>query len=333
MGHRCCSYRLTFGDGEINLRDIAWLPERDGDGYFADPFPAVRDGRTAVLVEDFDETTNRGVISALERTEAGWRLHAAVIDAGVHASYPFLVEDAGELFCVPETWQAGEVQLWRCVEFPTRWERAGSLLRGVGLIDPTVFRHGDGWWLLGTIKDDEPDAKLHAWSAPALTGPWSPHPLNPVKIDVTSSRPAGNPFVLDGALYRPAQDCSTAYGAGVVCNRVTSLDARGLVEEAVARVAVPPSAYSSGTHTLASADGMWAVDGRRYVRSRHRIGREIRARVRRLAPGRSARHDAPLVLHVLPVDISARRANIRTAAPRRARRHRNATPHVDAVPL
>jgi hypothetical protein len=271
---------VVVGANGVEVGTVEWLPELKQSGYLADPFPANRDGRTAILVEEFDEATNRGTISALERGDRGWQLHSAVLDPGVHASYPYLVEHGGELYCIPETWQARRVDIWRCDAFPTDWSRAGTLLDGYAVVDPTLVHHDGRWWLLGTLKDDEPDTKLHVWSARELLGPYEPHPLNPVKIDVTSSRPAGTPFVVDGMCYRPAQDCSTSYGGGVVLNRVVALDERGLVEETVGRIDTGAGRYESGTHTLASGGGMWVVDGRRYGVNRHRMLREVRARLR-----------------------------------------------------
>jgi hypothetical protein len=155
------------------------------------------------------------------------------------------------------------------------------LIDGVDVVDPTPFRTANGdWWMFGTVKHDEPDTKLHLWSARALRGPWVPHPLNPVKIDVTSSRPGGTPFVRDGVLYRPAQDCSTSYGGALVVNRVRSLGPAGLDEEPAGRLLPPAGRYGSGTHTLSTGNGMWVIDGRRYARNRHRFAREVRARVR-----------------------------------------------------
>jgi hypothetical protein len=272
--------------GDVAVRDVEWLPERVGGGYFADPFPACRDGVCAILVEEFDEAENRGVISALESTPTGWRLHSGVIDPAVHASYPFLVEEDGELYCVPETWQARRVDLWRCTGFPDSWERVATLLDDVALVDPTVFKREGRWWLMGTCQDDEPDTKLFAWTADALTGPWRAHPLNPLKIDVTSSRPAGPLIEHGGALYRPAQDCARAYGGGIVVQRIVSLDERGLIEERVGRVVMPRGRYESGTHTLAGTGDLWVVDGRRYGVNRHRVRREVRGRLRRLRPRR-----------------------------------------------
>jgi hypothetical protein len=259
---------------------IRWIDERAGGGYFADPFPARRDGKFALLAEEFDEALGRGVISALERRDGRWQLHSNVLDVGVHASYPFLLEHEGNLYCVPEMASANRLDIWRCVQFPTDWERVGTLIDGAAIVDPTLFCDQGRWWLLGTIKDDEPDTKLHAWYSTHILGPWTAHQLNPVKIDVTSSRPAGTPFRIDGVLFRPAQDCSTAYGSAIVLNRVSALNEAGLVEETVARIAFRDGRYTTGAHTLAWRDGVCTVDGRRYAFNLHRMIRELLGRVR-----------------------------------------------------
>ncbi|MFX8406684.1 hypothetical protein ABTL65_19795, partial [Acinetobacter baumannii] len=76
------------------------------------------------------------------------------------------------------------------------------------VVDATVFRWGEYWWM--TAATDAAGvgvgSELNAWFASDLLGPWHAHPGNPVKIDVRSARPAGTPFVVDGVLYRPAQD-------------------------------------------------------------------------------------------------------------------------------
>ena len=54
-------------DGAIpDNASFEWLPEYSG-GYDADPFPVQHHGRHALLVEEFDERSGRGTISALTR--------------------------------------------------------------------------------------------------------------------------------------------------------------------------------------------------------------------------------------------------------------------------
>ena len=64
-----------------------------------------------------------------------------------------------------------------------------------------------------------------------------PHRLNPLKIDVTSSRPAGPLFERDGMLLRPAQDCSSTYGAAVVLHRIVELTPDRFQEQCLGRIA------------------------------------------------------------------------------------------------
>ena len=81
-----------------------------------------------------------------------------------------------------------------------------------------------------------------------------------------TSRPAGTPFWVDGALYRPAQDCSSTYGARVQINRILVLTPTDFSEEVVACVE-PDSRglYPRGLHTLSSLGRQTLVDGKRSV--------------------------------------------------------------------
>jgi hypothetical protein len=135
--------------------------------------------------------------------------------------------------------------------------------------------------MFGTRRDRDANAELWLWSAPAFAGPWEPHALNPVKIDVTSARPAGTPFVRDGMLYRPAQDCSHGYGGAIVVNRIDRLDERCFEETVVDRLDLRTDRYAAGNHTVAFGAGLVTIDGKRQIFDLHRSRRELAARLRR----------------------------------------------------
>ncbi len=275
----------TIGIGDEGVPPT-WLPELRPGGYLADPFPVVRDDRLVIFVEEFDERSGLGTIGAIECIDGTWRLTSRIIDVTGHASFPSMIIVGSELFCVPETWQANSVGLWRCVRFPDRWEHEAVLVEGCPVVDPTVFEWDGRWWLLGTVHDDEPDSKLFAWTAADMRGPYVPHPLNPIKVDAGSSRPAGNIMIRDGILHRPAQDCSGSYGSAVVVNRVDALDDEGLIEVEVERMTATIPPFSMGCHTLNIVDHpgrghVTVIDGRRYRFDLHRARREVVARLRR----------------------------------------------------
>ena len=92
---------------------------------------------------------------------------------------------------------------------------------------------------------------------------------------------------MDGALYRPAQDCSVTYGGAVVINRVERLTPEEFVERPVRRLA--PAAhgpYPHGLHTLSGAGNVTLVDGKRHALSAASVAfrlRRFRQRLTRTA--------------------------------------------------
>ena len=246
---------------------IQWFPLAGHDGFLADPFGIERDGTLHMLCEYFDYRSARGRICTIEFTRR--RFSTEPVDAitlPVHMSYPYLLEEAGKIYCVPETCAVNEVALYRAVEFPHTWSKAAVLVGEFPGVDPSVFRHEDRWWLLCTRRGPQQDVELWVWHAAGLLGPWIPHVRNPVKVDVRGTRPGGTPFVRDGVLYRPAQDCSRDYGGRIVIHRVIRLTPTEFREEPAA--VIEPSRNSrfpAGRHTLSPVGDAVLIDGHRAV--------------------------------------------------------------------
>jgi hypothetical protein len=247
---------------------IAWLPPPTRNEFFADPFGTWRDGRLTILFERFDYRTNLGSISAIEHSGAAPAVPVQIgPQPAVHLSYPYLIDAGDRLLCIPETHQAAEIGLYEAGRFPDRWVKIADLVRGLPIVDATLFRHGELWWLAGSEATAKGSTcELHLWHAEQITGPWRAHAANPVKVDVRSARPAGTPFLKDGALYRPAQDCSRSYGGRVVITRVVTLTPTDFEEMPAAVVEPDPAGpYPAGLHTLSAAGGGTLIDSKRLV--------------------------------------------------------------------
>jgi len=246
---------------------IRWLPAPP-NGFLADPFGVTQaDGTVVVLAEAVSWQDGRGRIVAFEaRPDGTLTPREEIFGFTTHASYPQLIEHDGDIYCIPETLVQRRVQLFRATAFPYRWVADSVLLENFAGADATVCRHEGRWWLFVGNHDDQDEAKLFLFHAADLRGPWLPHAANPVKCDLRSARPAGPLFVLDGALYRPAQDCSVTYGGAVVINRIDRLTPEDFSEQPVKRLA--PAAegpYPHGLHTLSGAGNVTLVDGKRHV--------------------------------------------------------------------
>jgi hypothetical protein len=256
-----------FLDASRPIR-IDWRNDTDRSGYLADPFGVVVAGGCKLLVERFDYRSGRGEIESLAFDgEHGWGSGEPSFRLPVHLSYPFILEERGKFYVLPESCQSNRVVLYAVTPNLDDWREAAVLIDAFPAVDGTLFRWNGKWWLFATSKSTGPDSHLYAWHSEQLVGPWEAHARNPIKIDVASARPGGTPFMHEGKLYRPAQDCSTTYGGSIVIQEIVQLDTDEFEERFVRRLSPEPrSAWSKGLHTLSGVGNAFTVvDAKREV--------------------------------------------------------------------
>jgi len=240
------------------------LPD-DGQRFYADPMIATWQGRTLMFVEEYPYATSKGVISAVEMGPHGpVGMPEVVFEAAGHLSYPFVFERDGAMWMIPESSSLNGVDLYRATDFPRGWVHAARLVDGAQVSDATIVDHGGKLWMTGTVGGGDASTwdALHLWSAETLTGPWRAHSENPVLLDALGARPAGAFYKRGAELWRPAQDCTTGYGAGLALCRVTKMDDEGFAQEIGAVLRAGGSDWpGSGLHTVNWADGLEVVDG------------------------------------------------------------------------
>lgn len=276
------------------VRDrITWLPDAGRWRYLADPFGLVRGDALHVFVEAFDYRIKRAHIERHEFALADlrWRGQSTVLDLPFHLSYPQVFEHGGQTWMVPESFQAGEVALYRASDASLdRWERQGRLLAGP-IADASLVEHDGRWWMFYTLVGPQArdQRELHVAHAPALTGPWTPLAGNPVRVARDGARPAGRPFVArDGVLTLPVQDCAAGYGAATRLLRVPVLTPeRVVVEAGDERLSgdLVSTTHTAGLHTLTGHGGFTLIDVKRIDRSRAKQWLDFKRRLRRLAGG------------------------------------------------
>lgn len=278
----------------IPVPKIALLPRREFGRYVADPFVLSTSPTLTLLVEDF---TDFGVGRISEMTVKD-PLGSPDVDLKIrlesshHLSYPFVFHQDGITYCLPECCQSNASVLYKY--------DAGALLPVANLVpgarvtDGTIFRHEGRYWLFCGLENDSDQVNLHLFFSDTLQAGWTPHPLNPVKTDIRSSRSAGPIIQHGGKLYRPTQDCSQSYGYGVSINRIECLTVSRFEESVV--LSLRPEIVSrscKGLHTLSFVDDLMVIDAkfhligfepilvrflRRIKRLRHSLSRAVRSR-------------------------------------------------------
>ncbi len=239
-----------------------------GTGGWADPFPFVHQGAVHLFFEDIHPVSGLGRIAVMTRDAHGhFGPPRTVLERPHHLSYPFVFEWGGEAFMVPESSQAGRVELFRAARFPWEWESAGVLLDGVRAVDATLFEHDGRWWMMVNLREEGASSwdELFAFHADSPLGKFVPHPGNPVVSDVRRARPAGRVFSRGGRLFRPAQDCSGHYGRALVINEILTLTPDDYRETVAARHDAAALGIGDSLHTYNAVPGLEVVDGRRYV--------------------------------------------------------------------
>ncbi len=279
---------LILARGLIDGLPIHWLPPMPSFCFLADPFGLWRDGLLYLFVETYDYRVRVGAIEVLVY-DRDWQLveRGPVLGEPWHLSYPLVFEAEGETWMLPEAHRSGGLTLYRATEFPYRWEAATSITLDHVPVDATPIFHDGRWWLFYTSASQEAHkmAALHIAYADRLAGPWTPHPMNPVRHDRTSARPGGTACVIDGRVTLPVQDCSLTYGGAIRALTMDVLTPEHFEATAGPCLLPPPSAtpFMEGLHTLSAAGDVTLIDMKRTELSLHGLAIEARRETGKLA--------------------------------------------------
>ena len=274
-------HEIALGTGTLQQGDVTWLRGAGRDKYLADPSGFIENNQLHILAEEYNYKT--GIAGISEITPVTGPI--PVIDSVYHLSYPFVIELNGETYCLPESYQSNAITLFKRNAENGKFTPEKILVADVEAVDPTLFFYNGLWWLFFTVKQYS-TTHLFIYYSDQLAGDYQPHAGNPVKIDVRSARPAGTPFIHNGRLYRPAQDCSVTYGGRVEVNEVLKLSSSEFDELPVGFVMpVAGSKYNKGLHTVSGVGGHTLIDGKYYRFNRHFFVRQLQSKLKIKGPG------------------------------------------------
>ena len=258
-----------FTCGNINDFKIDYFNINGHDKlkFAADPFGIKENGNTVILYEDYDYAKDKAHISYFKIDAENKITEKGIsIKESCHLSYPYIIADGKEVYCIPESHQVQQIILYKALDFPQKIIKKTILLENIQAVDPTIIKYNNKFWLMCTDESRNPEVNLFIFFSDNLFGSWSPHKQNPVKCDVRSSRPAGTPFIIDEQLIRPAQDCSKTYGGRIVLNKINKLTEDYFHETEFAIIEPhDDGGYNKGCHTLSIVGDKLFIDGRRNV--------------------------------------------------------------------
>lgn len=183
--------------------------------WYADPFLFEYQGKTYLFAELFDRYKQKGVIGVATITGEKCGNFKVCIEESFHLSYPLVYCEENEIYMIPEAGESGEIIIYKCVEFPLRWEKQRILSSCYAADTTPVFNSKgeiEGYFsTLFTKKTLIGKNDNLTW----IDGSMKDNPRILISNDY-NRRSAGKIIIEDQLMIRPAQKCENYYGEALI---------------------------------------------------------------------------------------------------------------------
>lgn len=237
VNYQCWNLFLASGDF-LNTELTGLKPAKPPKNEFwADPFLFQYNNENYVFFETFCYKTKKGKLSCGIIEQDNITDVADILDLEYHLSYPFVFEEDGEIFLMPETMDNKRLEIYRCTHFPTKWELYSTAFEGELVADASFYndKEGQKWLFINkkAIRNVPLNSELFIYQVDsAKLNTLIPHAQNPVIIDSRKGRNGGAIFSYNNEIYRPSQrNEGSVYGKALNINKIKELTIHSYKEE------------------------------------------------------------------------------------------------------
>lgn len=264
-----CRYEIGFLDNTvddiINGRPLKMklMKHNFKDRWFADPFILeVTDNTIELLVEEYYYPEQKGRICLYIVDRKDYTLLSAtpVLSLDYHLSFPLIRREGDRVFVIPESENAGILNKYEYDKNNKTLNYVASIV-DYPLADavPTSLFGED--FLFCTKNPDTNGSVLHIMRKTTEGGYKEYQTVD--FGDRRIARMAGDFFIYDGEVYRPAQVCQKHYGEALILQKVVYEGGKfGFIDQAYYRS--PNKRWNYGFHTLNMYKGAIVVDCQGY---------------------------------------------------------------------
>jgi hypothetical protein len=231
--------------------------------FYADPFVYSKNGLNICFVEDYNYSQGKAKISAIKLTTYDYEDLGTVIEEPFHMSYPFIFTDGDNLYMCPETHQLSEIRIYKCIDFPLKWEFYKTLIKDISASDTNIFYLNNKWWMLTNIDTGnlgDHCSELHLFFSDSLDDNWSPHPLNPIFFSPLNARNGGF-LIKNNDIFRVFQvQGFDNYGESMSVAKIIEISEYNYKEEVVFDITPAFFKNLKGTHTFSNHSNLNTID-------------------------------------------------------------------------
>ena len=221
--------------GNLEYRKSIFIENEKGT-FNADPFVVEKDNKNYCFVECFNYAEKKAKINVFELSEKGYVLLGTALEESFHLSFPFIFKFNNEFYMVPESSKNRDIRLYKCQNFPLKWELQEILIDDIDAADTMIFQKNNKWWMMTNedpLKLDNHNYQMNIYySDNLLNGEWISHKNNPIIMDANSARNAGL-LIDEDNVFRVSQAFGfyKKYGENFSINKIESISETGYSEK------------------------------------------------------------------------------------------------------
>lgn len=230
--------------------------------WYADPILAEHNGKTFLFYEAVNNDHGRIEVAEV-LADCSLGKPNVILEDDCHYSYPFVFRWKGNWYMIPESSASSQVRLYRCVDFPTRWEMVTVLLQQQS-VDTTVFEKDGQLFLLTYLLCPGSERVIPQAYQLALGESIQITPMEWADYDELKCRGAGPVFRTGDKEIRPAQSSDAdRYGNSVLMYEIRNCDQsyqEELKGELTSDGISAKGVWFDGLHTYAVSEHYEAID-------------------------------------------------------------------------
>ncbi len=264
--HWLLGFITTSMEGILRGDDLSvqWVHNTPNTSWFADPFILEVTGDSIILlVEEFPYSTRKGRISRVKIKRSSYSIVSVdpILELETHLSFPAIMRKNEKIYVYPENSASGQLNLYEYDE-SKRTCINEKLVCNRPLADATLVSDGDSQALFSTEVPFQNSSVLNKYVL--VNGLYEKD--KEFIFDSNIARNAGDWFIYKGQMYRPAQDCTHAYGGAVILQKIIKDNNGDYIFENIRRIDSSHPSYNLGCHTFNHYKGITVIDVNGYRR-------------------------------------------------------------------
>lgn len=228
------SFFSTDGEKIVEVMSDTRLLSTNVLQVCADPFLFVRSNRLFLFYEKQYQLKGKGYIAMISTENlSDWSEEKTVLKEPFHLSFPFVFEDEGKCYMIPEANHSDAIRLYEAAdESLEHWNYLCDLTKEKNnWVDSSILKLDGYYYLFTTTTDSNRIQSQRLFISKELKGEYIEHPKSPVYIGNDYGRNAGSIFRYQNMLLRPTQDCVNDYGKQVHIRHITCISPTDFAEE------------------------------------------------------------------------------------------------------